>query len=461
MNVSDRIREIEREIDDNIRQLPIWQKPKDEVLNDLMCAYRDAMEVIFCVALSFKVCGGSLKDFGIIANQENNIRSGILWALKWAAEYCPIIGATVNRNQSTRDLSDLIPLGISYEAFVDALKYAKYNLIEIKVDEASQTIFFYEGGPSTKFDSNIINHQRITSPFTPYISLTKDSDQLTMRWPAGAYRQLTKQLSNYAAQKEDTISIDPAFLAQLGKVEGSISQPTLIWLDRPTGVPDCYVFDDLVLPSNFDFDLKWKLVSLLDTPIIQVGERFCSLSSDLKTIALLDDYMLRLAVRIDPDQYSTATRLREERMIEICRNVLEECNPPWVVASHVICKNPPQEVDILASRDAQTLILQLKSTLRPETPWEVFKRNEEIIKGIKHTRKLVDRGIAKLGFVVTNGYRGDFSCWAEGLDSDIPIATLDDLELIASNPDAAVSVLKSRVGITNSIPEHLQEIPDR
>jgi hypothetical protein len=128
---------------------------------------------------------------------------------------------------------------------------------------------------------------------------------------------------------------------------------------------------------------------------------------------------------------------------------------------HVLYKDPPQEVDVLAGRDAKTLILQLKSTLRPETPWEVYKRNEELIEGVKHTKRLVDRGAANQGFVVTDGYRGDYACWAEALASGIPIATLYDLEVIASDPVAAAAEVKSRVGITASALEPPQGVPDR
>jgi hypothetical protein len=220
------------------------------------------------------------------------------------------------------------------------------------------------------------------------------------------------------------------------------------------------VFDDLVLPVIDDV-LKWRLVSLLDTPIVQVGDWFCTLSSDLKTIALIDDYMLRLAARVDPDQYSKAFTLREGRMICICRDALEKCVPPWSIAEHVLYKDPPQEVDVLASRDAKNLILQLKSTLRPETPWEVYKRNEGLIEGVKHTKRLVDRGTANQGFVLTDGYRGDYICWAEALASDIPIATLYDVEVIAADPVAAASEVKNRVGIADSAPKSPQTVPNR
>lgn len=106
------------------------------------------------------------------------------------------------------------------------------------------------------------------------------------------------------------------------------------------------------------------------------------------------------------------------------------------------------------------MIIQLKSTLRPQTPWEVFKRNEDLVNGLKQTRSLLDRGVASHGFVVTDGYRGDHTCWDKALADDIPIATLYDVETIAEDPAAAIAEVKKRVGIADGAasPEGL---PDR
>ncbi len=116
---------------------------------------------------------------------------------------------------------------------------------------------------------------------------------------------------------------------------------------------------------------------------------------------------------------------------------------------------------MLTSRGANTVVLQLKSTLRPETPWEVYKRNEGLINGIYHTKGLVDRGVAKQGFVVTDGYRGDYACWAKAIAYGIPIATLYDLEVIGSDPIAAIAEVKDRVGITDPSRGSSNGIADR
>jgi hypothetical protein len=317
------------------------------VLENLVRTYRDAIELSFVMALHAETFESSPDDFGAALMQENRFRAGSLWLLKWASEYCGEVG--VPSSQAPEQLMDLLLLGETYETFVDALKYAQHDLITIAVDEPSRTIVFYEGGSATTFDSSIIYHQQMTSPMIPHVSLTEDSDRLTSRWTAGDYRRVVKSLADRAAQEENTIFADPGLLEQIGKNEISIAQPTVVWLDRPAIVPDCYVFDDLTL-SKVDDKTKWRLVALLDTPIVPVGDRFCALSSDLKTIARIDDYMLRLAARVDPNKYSAAATLREDRMISICRNAFEQCVPPWSVAARVLYKNPPQEADVLTSR---------------------------------------------------------------------------------------------------------------
>ncbi len=332
MAVSHRVRQIEREIDAAIRELPIWQGSRAGALGNLVRTYRDAIEVSVGMALHAETFD-SPDDFGAALIQENRFRAGSLWMLKWASEYCPEVG--VPTSQAPQELVDLLTLGETYETFVDALKYAQHDLITVVVDEPSRTIVFYEGGSATAFDSSIIHHQQITSPMIPHVSLTEDNDRLTSRWTAGDYRRVAKSLAARAAGEENTICVDSRLLAQIGKGEISIPQPTASWLDRPANVPDCYVFDDLTLPT-IDDDVKWKLVALLDTPVVQVGDRFCALSSDLKTIARVDDYMLRLAARVDPNKYSAAATLREDRMISICRNAFEQCVPPWSVAPRVL-----------------------------------------------------------------------------------------------------------------------------
>jgi hypothetical protein len=92
------VREIEREIDGSIRQLPTWRAPRAEVLGDLMRTHRDATEVVFLNSLRAETFDGSPEDFCAVFGQENRLRASSLWALKWASEYCLAISATANRS---------------------------------------------------------------------------------------------------------------------------------------------------------------------------------------------------------------------------------------------------------------------------------------------------------------------------------------------------------------------------
>jgi hypothetical protein len=212
MSVSDRIREIENEIDAHIRALKIWQRSRAAVLADLMQTYRDAIEVVFLGFFFFKTHAGSLDvsadDVGALFVQENRYRAGILWALKWASEFCPENSSA--ENSTPDELTSLVFLGADYETFVDALKYANHDLTVFKVDEQSQTIICYEGQQATSFDSNVVHEQRITVPATRQVSLTDDCDQITSKWTAGDYRRVMKNLASYAASKENTIHVDSA-----------------------------------------------------------------------------------------------------------------------------------------------------------------------------------------------------------------------------------------------------------
>ena len=115
---------------------------------------------------------------------------------------------------------------------------------------------------------------------------------------------------------------------------------------------------------------------------MRIDCQYYALSSDLKTIANFDDYMLRLAAREDRDQYSLVSGLRENRMIDKCKVAFCEQTDSWVVQSKVELENPEQEVDMIAERHDESLAIELKSTLRPETLWEVYKRNQDIKRGV-------------------------------------------------------------------------------
>ena len=62
---------------------------------------------------------------------------------------------------------------------------------------------------------------------------------------------------------------------------------------------------------------------------------------------------------------------------------------------------------------------------------------------------------------MTDGYRGDYACWAEALSNGIPIGNLYDLAEIAKDPGTAARILKAKVGIlADSLPSG-EALPDR
>src|SRR5260221_2323520 len=190
---------------------------------------------------------------------------------------------------------------------------------------------------------------------------------------------------------------------------------------------------------------KWKLRTWLDIPLTLVGTSIFGVSNEVKVLGgpAGDDYMLRIAVSVDPDQYSKASELRHKRMIEACKNA----RAGWNSIGPLVLAALEMELDVHGKRAEESLIFQIKSTLRPETTWEVLKRNEEVIDGISHTSKAMARiGSGTLGFLITDGYRGDYQTWELANRLGVPIGTMEDAAEIGSNPAGAAELLKARVG---------------
>jgi hypothetical protein len=218
------------------------------------------------------------------------------------------------------------------------------------------------------------------------------------------------------------------------------------------------VQEDLTLTvAKAQSTLKWKIDSWHDCPLIQVGGRIFGVSAAILTLAGSDDYMLRAAVLNDPGQYEKVSGLREERMIRICQKAFSEAG--WTFTPHHHLANPKREIDGYATKGSDICIVQLKSTIKPQSPWEVYKRNTDVIEGITHTAGVVRRvGEAATGIVITDGYEGDYATWKESLATGIPVAGLKDLDWIAKNPRGAFKILAGRAGIEgDSTPEPLPE----
>lgn len=385
-------------------------------------------------------------------------RIGVLWALKWTMEFSTEEGS--DGPIEPKELREIIQIGVVYDVLVDALKLAKVAEITIEVSQNSKEIVCYEGADVTGFDSDIVTHQQLHGLLSTQVSLTSNRDQLTSKWKAGDYRRVTRKLARYAIENEGKMDLKPETKEELGIENDPVSKPTLVKLKRPRYKPDKYVFDSLTLPTEFSASFKWNARSFLETPIVRIDCQYYALSSYLKVISEYDDYMLRLAAREDPVQYNLVSGLREDRMIDKCKLAFGEQADSWVIRRKVELENPEQEVDMIAERHDASLAIELKSTLRPETLWEVYKRNQDIKKGVSQIESIIERGVARTGLVITDVYRGDFRCWGEALRSDVTIGTLHEIEELAQDPENAVQLMKEKAGV-NTDGRSGQRLPDR
>ncbi len=410
-----------------------------------MNVYRDLVECGHVESLDAQQFEGA-DAFQAALGIEDRVRDGALWSLKWAIKYCAEDGSSDAISQE--ELTETILLGKSYDTFVDSLNFAKKGLCALSANRESKEIICYEGNDLTGFDADIVEYQQqVLGPTHFHVSLTEDSDRLTSDWSAGDYRRVVRRLAKYASDQENQIVIDPKYAEALGLGHVAVAQPTLVWLDRPETEPDSHVFDSLTLPSEISDQFMWRIRSLLDTPIVGIAGRFCALSSNLKAISCIDDSMSRLAAWVDYKQYSKVSGLREDRMVDICRTEFERNNQPWKVRSRVKLTDPEQEADVLAQRLSDSVVIELKSTLRPVALHEVYNRNSDVLEGLSQAESLVGRGVAKRGLVITDGYRGDYSCWEKALQCDVTIGTLSDLADVARDPNAAIQLMRKRAGV--------------
>lgn len=447
MPVNDIIRRVEQDIDQRIEQLPLWRCARGSVVRAALDFYRPAHEtrLIFLAWAE----SGNTKAFDIVSLQLQRFQAGCFYVLKWALMWCPERSAETLTDAMVQEAQDL---GAKYETLVDDLKFAKYDQIQIVVDEKAREVTVYEGGDVTGGDWCLVDHQRRANLFHSHVSLTVDTDPLTKAWTAGVYRRTVSWLGKLAREGQgDTVM----FTLPSGDHVPLFPRPTVINVPEPPDEEIGAVLKDLTLTQDKVSGPRfWDYVSWLDTPLVAVGlERLGP--SDL-LIALVgfggDDHMLRLAATVDNAQYVKVSGLREAWMIERCRELLEK--EGWTVFPHYKLRNPDREIDVYAIREGVHLLLQLKSTLRPETAGEVYKRNVDILAGIVQVLDTRTRiASAAIGAVITDGYRGDYSTWRHALEHQIPIGTLDDIPDIAHNPHQTFELLKIRVGFTGALPE--------
>jgi len=442
------MRRVERDIDEQLEELPLWRCARDDVLRATLDFYRGAHEIVL-LAAAYMISQGSQEGYDNVALQLQRFQAGCFYLLKWALAWCPEQSAQTFTDGMIQEAQDL---GAKYETLVDALKSAKYDQVEIAMDESARQVTVYEGGDITGADWSLVDYQRSANLFHSHVSLTEDADQLTRAWTAGAYRRTVRWLCDLAREGQGGTA---TFTLENGDHVPLFSQPTIIRVPKPPDQEIGSVLEDLTLNrEKVSEDRFWRYISWLDTPLVDVGTERLGPSDLLLALARFgnDDHMLRLAATADNTQYVKVSGLRETRMIELCRKVLEK--EGWKVNPRYKLRDPVGEIDVYAIREGVDLVLQLKSTLRPETAGEVYSRNESIIEGITQARNTRPQiGPDAIGAVITDGYRGDYTTWRQALEHKIPIGTLDDIPDIARNPLQMFELLKTRVGFTDVPPE--------
>jgi hypothetical protein len=442
MTVSEAVRALEREIDAHVAALPLWRCRRASVVRALLEHYRGATEVAG-VGAAFAAQAGH--DPMIPLQMHQRWQAGVFWALKWAMTLCP--------EESTEQFTDEMILGAQtlgehYEVLVDALWMAKTGRIEIMVDAESHTVTMYEGGEVTGSDWSIVHFQQRDNLIRAHVVLTDDSDQLTTRWSAGAYRRTAAWIAGVADAACDTVMYAPPGVEPIPLFK----QPTIVALPEPPDAEMRAVIADLAMsPEELARDGLYKYVSWRDSPLVAIEGETLGVSDILIAMAgrAGGDHTLRLASRADQAQYSTVSGLREQRMMDFCRRQLEQAG--WTVRTRYRLTDPPQEIDVYGEQGNERLTLSLKSTVRPETPRETYSRNEDILDGIDQAARSRQRlGVGTTSVVITDGYRGDYSTWRAALDRDVGVGTLDDVADVARTPADAMTLLRERAGFAEA-----------
>jgi hypothetical protein len=442
MSVPPEVRAAELEIDKSIERLVVWQANRSRLIRELLDYSRDAIEVVHLMA-SYAASTRSRTRLEAALAVERDVQAGVFNALKWAFTFDSGEGAIASPPEDA--LHELVGIGTAYEVLVDALKLAAHDKLTIRADMRKRILTIFEGGDRTGADARLVSSLRSTAPFYMHTPFTKDEDRLTRRWTAGQFRSAATWIGEIAARAETCLYRRTA----TGHMP-ALARPTVL------KVPDAEdgnlrgVIDDLTLDLGKVQQSRWMYTCWMDTPLVGIdGERF-GLSSMLKTIAgaAREDQMLRTAALMDSDQYSKVSGLRESRMLDASEKALQSRG--WAVQTRLRHPGPPpREIDVLAKRGDLTLVIQLKSSIRPISPWEVSKRNDDVFKGITHTAEILKRfPEPRLGLVLTDGYRGDYATWEASLRTGIPLVAWEKLEDLAADPHACVRQVKEELGLT-------------
>lgn len=451
--VDRKIRTKEAEIDRRLQCLPILQTDQAILVRAILSWYRQEMGSFhFRFGKAASGLGG-----GIAAPlvDEHAARLGAFEALKCAFEFAPSHGH--DRPPSRSEISELIQIACDYLTFSDVLFAAKRHRARLEYDSDAETLAVYQDANLSGHDSEIIATSRVTTPLTPQTPLVEDSDRLTERWTAGDFRAVCLALSKRA---QSMARVAQEYNMQSGLVIGM--RPILVVPPKFTDIAHRAIVEDLTLCSKVVSEgRRWSspIVDFMEAPIVQVGPKLMAPSDLLMTLGsqALDDYMIRVARRVDPAQYSRVSEERHRRLCEFVAKALRSngWNADPNVILHPTGAHGENEVDVLGRRGDDLIAIECKTTYRPQSPAEVFGRNKEIIGGIDHTvavlsRSDVESNGTRTGLVVTDGYRGDYECWAHALKTDISIAAIDDISVVAQDPQRAIGALRENIGIRDT-----------
>jgi hypothetical protein len=314
MPVRPEVRVIETEIDCWIADRRWWLAPRDLLLRKILEYYRDCLDYCFAkMTHDFMFQGQTY--LGAI---EDRIRAGVWQSLKWAMEFCHEHGRG-NAKLNLKAMKRLNELGQFYETWVDILKAAEHGECEIEMDPKHRAIIVHEGPDLTGADFQLIARQQKTNAFHTQISFVDDEDQLTRRWKAADFRRLARRLCNLP-----DVQHARAFLRS---GQALYTRPTIIEISNiPDDEAEQRVLEDLTLTLDMisgpsGEKRKWRLVSMLDVPFVQVGSHRLGTADAAAALAgpMGEDHMVRRALQVDKKQYSIITGFREDRMIQSAR----------------------------------------------------------------------------------------------------------------------------------------------
>jgi hypothetical protein len=84
--ISEQFRAAESDIDERIRQLPIWKSEKNPLLKGLIDFWPDGLELAY-MRLGHAAMFQNSESFEAAKAIEHQVNTGVFWCLKWTLEY--------------------------------------------------------------------------------------------------------------------------------------------------------------------------------------------------------------------------------------------------------------------------------------------------------------------------------------------------------------------------------------